>query len=402
MSSFSINLIFAQIEIPAFPVLELIAKGILWLLLCFIPLLAFFYLVSFLISLPLRRQERARFFLDLLEAGFRQGHTPERAIIAISHTRDRDLGVRFHFLAAQLQQGLSLNQGLVNVPGLLPPQISAMLCVGEKIGDVRKILPAARGLLRDGNSQVRSAFNYLIIILLAAAPIIPLVLFTFAQTVLPKYRQIFEGTLGEQMPLPPLTEFIIRIAGWSAAFQAIVAALLGCGIIFYIGGPRFRQWIQDGVAPFTDWIFFLLPWRRKRLQRDFCNMLALLLDAEVPETKAVQLAAQSTANQIFLRRAAKTVADLERGEKLPEALRRFDDVGEFSWRVANAACGGHGFFCALSGWIEALDAKAFQQEQAASQVITTSLVLVNGTIVGLIAVGFFQPLIALINRVGLW
>ena len=37
-----------------------------------------------------------------------------------------------------------------------------------------------------------------------------------------------------------------------------------------------------------------LPWRRKRFQRDFSAMLAVLLDAEVPETEAVGLAAEAT------------------------------------------------------------------------------------------------------------
>jgi len=45
-----------------------------------------------------------------------------------------------------------------------------------------------------------------------------------------------------------------------------------------------------------------------------------------------------------------------------------DAAGEFQWRVSNGLRHGHGFLQALAGWHDALDAKAFQLEQAAAQV----------------------------------
>ena len=60
------------------------------------------------------------------------------------------------------------------------------------------------------------------------------------------------------------------------------------------------------------------------------------------------------------------------------------------------------FLTALSGWLESLDAKAFQQEQAAAHVITTALVLVNGLFVGLLTAGTFQALISVIETGVLW
>jgi hypothetical protein len=61
-----------------------------------------------------------------------------------------------------------------------------------------------------------------------------------------------------------------------------------------------------------------------------------------------------------------------------------------------------GFLSALSGWIEALDAKAFQQEQAAAQLLTTGLVLFNGFLVGFLAVNVFLVLTTMIREGALW
>ena len=44
---------------------------------------------------------------------------------------------------------------------------------------------------------------------------------------------------------------------------------------------------------------------------------------------------------------------------------------------------------------------AFAQ-QAAAQVITTALVLVNGTLVGSLVIGTFQALIAIVNTGVMW
>jgi type II secretory pathway component PulF len=131
-------------------------------------------------------------------------------------------------------------------------------------------------------------------------------------------------------------------------------------------------------------------------------MLAVLLDAHVPEAEAVALAGESSANAIIRRRAEKIRAQLTQGVKLPDAIRAIDDQGELPWRLANALQRGRGFLNALNGWHEALDSKAFQQEQTAAQLTTTGLVLFNGFIIACIVIGMFLPLIALINAATLW
>ena len=57
---------------------------------------------------------------------------------------------------------------------------------------------------------------------------------------------------------------------------------------------------------------------------------------------------------------------------------------------------------ALTGWHDALEAQAFQQEQTAAQLVTTALVLLNGLVVGLIATGTFGAIIAVIKQGVLW
>jgi type II secretory pathway component PulF len=374
---------------------------LIYLLVGLVPVCGISYGIYFLLTLPMRRTERARMFLDLLELGLREGHTPEAAVISAATSRDGSLGVRFHLLAARLEQGLRLSQGLEQVPRLLPPQVRAMLSTGERIGDARKVLPACRLLLRDSVSSVRSALNYLILLAFAISPVMIVLPIMLRVTVMPKFKETFAAMLDGQS-LPAFTRFVFGGSTWVMVIQLCIVGFIWLATLAYLGGPRLHGWVHRLLPGFQDWLLVRLPWRRKRLQRDFSAMLAVLLDAEVPEAEAVTLAAQSTANLAIIGRAQKVRALLQGGVKLPEALGALDNSHELQWRLSNALRRGSGFVRALTGWHEALDAKAFQLEQAAAQLTTTALVLINGTIVASILIAVFLILISIINHTSLW
>ena len=118
-------------------------------------------LFHFLLSLPMRRAERARMILDLLETALQHGEPVEQALISISNSREQSVGVRFHLFVAWLEKGLRLNEAFAKVPRLLPPAIVAMLGVGQRLGDLRKVLPACRQLLADWHIHTLEAVKML-------------------------------------------------------------------------------------------------------------------------------------------------------------------------------------------------------------------------------------------------
>ena len=374
---------------------------LLYLLVGLAPICGISYGIYFLLTLPMRRNERARLFLDLLELGLCEGRTPEAAVTSAAASRDRSLGIRFHLLAAHLEQGLRLSQALEMVPRLLPPQVCAMLSTGDRIGDIRKVLPACRLLLRDSVSCVRSALNYLILLALAISPAMIVVPVIIRVTVLPRMKEVFAGTL-EGQSLPAFTQFVFGESSLLMTIQLCIVGFIWLAMLGYLGGPRLHGWLHRVLPGLQDWLLARVPWRRKRLHRDFSAMLAVLLDAEVPEDEAVTLAAQSTANLAIIGRARKVRALLQGGVTLPEALGALDSSQELQWRLSNALRRGTGFVRALTGWHEALDAKAFQLEQTAAQLTTTLLVIINGVIVASILIAVFLILISIINQSSVW
>jgi type II secretory pathway component PulF len=254
-------------------------------------------------------------------------------------------------------------------------------------------------LLSEGLLRVSHAHHYLVVLVFVTTPAWVVTFGALAVWVLPKLRWILEDLGGEVSgPLPGLIAWRgPLLAGQLALLGALWLAALG-----YCAGPSITRWLAQRLRLDPDRWALRLPWQRRRLQRDFATLLAAALDAGLPEPQAVALAGAGTSNAVWRERARAAEAELARGAKLPEALAGLDETGELRWRLANAAFGRGGFLAALAGWREALEARAFRDEQVSAQLLTTGLVLLNGGLVTLLTVGVFQVLVNLSQNAVLW
>ena len=351
-------------------------------------------LMHFLLSLPMNRRDRALFFLDLLETVLQRGQPVEQAIVSAAENHDRAIGVGYFMVAAHIEGGAKLGEALEKVPAFLPPQVNAMLRTGEKLGDLKKVLPACREVLRVAPDTVRTTMHYMVAILLLFAPIACWLIILLSVFIIPQFKALAAGM---NFQVWPLTVFVFEHTSWLVEFEMAVFAMLMLVAVIYIGGPGFVRWFQFRSVPVVDWVAWHIPWKRKKLLRAFSAMLAVLLDGGVPEAVAVRLAGDCTANEICRHRAHRVIAALEKGVKLDEAVLAFDDSGEFHWRLTNATHAHGGFLNALRGWHEALDAKAFQQEETATHILTSGLVVMNGLVVALIATAMFGMLVMILK-----
>lgn len=360
-----------------------------------IPALILLKLLNGTVGKRLRRQETSGLFLDLLDTILECGAPVEETLVSITDKRELAPAAGFNQLAVKLRAGQRLGDALAELRGLLPPKVVAMLRAGERIGDLRKVLPACRQLGSDKRSQTRSEVQsfgwYGIITILFSI----WMFFFISIVILPKFVEIMAGMTGK---LPFALALLREYGNYLVAFQLLVLASVVMGLMIHGEGRLARTWF----GPLVDVCAFHTPWKRRRMQRDFSTMLALLLDARVPEAEAVQLAADCAANRRFKIGADVVIAQLREGRSLTEAVRALDASGEFHWRLTNAVHAKDGFLRALSGWCESLDAKAFQQEQAAALTLTSVLVLLNGFFVGVVVVVTFSSLISIIDAGVLW
>jgi type II secretory pathway component PulF len=370
----------------------------IWSFLLILPAALLIVAVGAFMMAPARRNERARFFLDLLQTALDTGQSPERAIVAISETRERSVGAHFHLLAAHIEEGATLGDALGRARNFLPVGVAEALRIGAAEQALPKMLPAARAMLNDANSRLRGALHYVVVFLLVMLPASALFLPFLSIYLWPKFQLILQDL---EVSPPHLTVAVFENIGWITLGETGFLAVIMLCAFFYVGGPNVGGWMRFFGA-WPDRLLLQLPWRRERAQRDFTAVLAILLDAGLKEDRAVELAARASANVVLKRRAAKVISALRAGVDLPEALHKIESGSEFRWRLENALRGGKGFFAALRGWHESLEARAFQSEQAAAHVITTFIVVLNGALVTLVMAAVFLILIAVIDEGVLW
>ena len=357
----------------------LIISGYVLFFICFV---AWTYRWFFL---PVESREQARFFLELLSLAEESGHSIEQTIIEFSKSGERPLGEQFDRVARHIESGLNLPEALAKVPGYLPAQVVATLKVGHETGDMSMILPVAQENHRENGESVFSGLIYHIIVLSIAVMIVG-ILMTY---VIPKFKAIFADMLKPGEHLPEFTMLVLKI---SDAIKNNAAALF-IPLFLLLG-----VWFFCEKKGWLDTFWLLIPWHRKRLQRDYSRVLALLLDSGVPEEKAIELAAQSTSNRTIEKRARKVIAGLQSGMNLTEAIKLMDDSREFQWRLTNALQTDGKFVDSLNGWHQSLSARADRQHRSFATLIEATMILLLGLIIGSVMIAMFLPLIKLMDK----
>jgi len=164
----------------------------------------------------------------------------------------------------------------------------------------------------------------------------------------------------------------------TACFGAMLAApvlFLWFAAFLYVTGPRAETWF-----PVLQRVRFRLPWQLKRMQRDFSVMLAILLDAGMPEPGSRQPRGRLHANNIFRMRATQAVDGLEaRNEVERKPYKPWTTPGNFAG--GSPTCHAMAVSESVGRLHEAADQRRFSRNSRATRV-TTALVLLNGSVLG--------------------
>jgi type II secretory pathway component PulF len=387
-------ILFALVGLSDF-IRALLAWGLLWLA----PFLLLSIAAFFLSTLPARRKEKARLFLDLLRAAILDGQSPERAIVRISETRERVLGARFHLVAAYIEQGCSLFEALHRVRGYLPPAVIGLLETSRESHDMKAPIQAARNALGGNLGKTGTALHYAFALMILMVPFALVLLPFLSVFIWPKLQQIL---LDMEVPVPPLTQLVFQGAPWLALLYGLVVVFLILAFYAYVRAPRNFKSPATWAGGAIDSLVYSIPWRRKRAQRYFSLALGLLLHAGVPEPAAFERAGESSGSRFLTRRARTVAAKMSGGLALPKAIRFLDDSGELEWRLRNALQTGGDFLSSLRGWPDSLENVAWRAAETAAQFFSAAIILVNGLLVGGIISAVFLILISIINAGILW
>jgi type II secretory pathway component PulF len=289
-------------------------------------------------------------------------------------------------LADSLASGMPVSEAIEQNRKVLPPRSALAARIGEKAGD----LGAAWRCVDDGRSSpVSSAerrpvrWASLVYILAGVGVVLPFMVIKIA----PAMQKIFQDF---HRQLPPLTSAVFHVASseFTFALCALALAVAAAAVIYAV----FRQlgWIRFEFTPISR---ILAPLDSAAVLR----LLALVAERGQPLEPTLGLLAVRYPRQLIrsrLRSAGADIfcgrdwADSLRAAKLVQSadaaiLRAAARVGNLPWALAEAAASG--------------ERRLNYRLYAFSQIVFPFVILAAGALVLLIVVGWFSPLIALVN-----
>jgi type II secretory pathway component PulF len=220
-------------------------------------------------------------------------------------------------IAADLRAGHTLPEALDRQAGRVPPFYAGLVAAGVRSGRISEVLATltvyARSLA-DLRATVVSAMIYPAVVL-----VFGLALFGFLSFfIIPQFQVIFRDF---DMQLPFLTELVIEISQHALVYLvlpllAIVGVLILVRLILTTREGGRRAWARFVYAiPIAGTLI-----RSTRLAA-FTELLAILVDHELPLPEAFRLAGEASSDPIMATASRQVQHDLSQGLPLGEVLR---------------------------------------------------------------------------------
>jgi type II secretory pathway component PulF len=198
------------------------------------------------------------------------------------------------------------------------------------------------------------------------------------------------------VPLPKITILLIEVAHLFQQGWMLVPQLIGLCLFLWIGShlvlrASLRKSLMGGVPVIGG------VWRTTSLA-EFCHLLALLLESEVPLDEALRMTGEGVLDASIDHACGAMAADVSGGLTLSQAISRRPIFPRGLAQVLRWAEKHHGLADSLHMAGELFEARAQAQASFAGTVLSVLALIAILLGAALVVMGLFLPLISLISR----
>jgi type II secretory pathway component PulF len=292
-----------------------------------------------------------------------------------------------------LRAGATLPEAVARRQKELPPYYANLISAGVRTGRLPEVLATlttyAKTVAVTRMIILDSMFYPVVVLTFAVVLLAALVFF-----VLPQFDAIFKDF---NMRLPMLTEWVLTIGRYPIqVLTPLVLALLGLLIVWMVLRPT-----RKGQRLWA-WVLYSIPLvgtlvRAARLSA-FADLMAVLVEYELPLPEAFRLAGGATTDPLMARDADEIHGLLVEGATLSEALRGRGLLPEWvAWMAGAGAQRG-----ALAPTLRQIAELYRRQVEARAALLRTVLpafmiIATAGLLVGIFAITTMLPMIKLLE-----
>jgi len=297
-------------------------------------------------------------------------------------------------VVTDVRGGLPLSEALAIHKRVFSPMYTRLVAVGEKTGTLETVLRRASDYLERSyvtRKSVKNALTYPVVVICVAIAVIAIMV-TF---VLPSFVGLYESFSAD---LPAPTRALLAFTRWSQAYGfyvAIVLAAIVAGVFIYTRtAPGKLHWGK---------LMLTMP-RIGRINllnelSNACRSLSLLYGSGLPLPEAMTLIVQGTSNKAMQAAFTDLQQGMIAGGGLSGPMRRnklflplmvqMTAVGEQTGNLDHT----------LSTVAESYEAESDDKTKAMIAMLTPTMTIIIGGIVGFIAVAMMSAMYSIFGQV---
>jgi type IV pilus assembly protein PilC len=320
---------------------------------------------------------------------------PRSLSILLEQTRN----IKFRKALAEILEGItkgeSFSGSLNKYPDIFPELFASMIKVGEESGtleDVLKNLTFQMEREHDLRSKIKGAMIYPAVIICAMAGIGTLMLIM----VIPKLAETFKEL---EIDLPATTRFVIALGEFLATKWYLLLIIIF--ILFFLFQRIFKtragKRVFDKIALKTP---IISPIVRQTNSAQTLRTLSSLITSGVPIVQSLKIVSGALGNIYFQEAIAEAKEKVQKGEKLSEALKPYQniyppmviqmvEIGEETGQTSEVLAKLANFY----------EEEVTNATKNLSSVIEPVLMLLIGGAVGFFAISMIQPMYSMLGAI---
>ena len=294
-------------------------------------------------------------------------------------------------LSDRLEQGVPLAEAMSGAQSRLPRSMSALVEAGLETGRLDTVMQYSveqsqrAGWLRQ---QIWMSLAYPMFLLWFASGICAFVLLT----IIPQFKSIFDDFGTE---VPGLTMALIKLSdtalifGWRPVLAIMPLIILAWSPFLALARSRLgRRWSTS--IPLLGSVF------RLATLSDFCQILAILMNAKLPFSKALRFAANASDDYWLDHKCQRMAADMDEGAT-PDEAAVLAGLPNSLTQVFRHVSSDRTVVEALHGLSDLYAARCSVSSRLVSQIFEPFAVILVVGFAGTTALAVFMPLIKLLN-----
>jgi protein transport protein HofC len=327
-------------------------------------------------------------FLDVLGVAAEHGLPLAPGARAFGGLCGRGYRREMQALAYLLESGVETPRAIISVPGLLPRGAASLVAVGAQQGALASGVVEAQAAFANARryrGNIIDKLMYLFALVASMNSIVGFILYF----ILPKFEAIF-ADFG--VDLPGITVFIIKASHF-------IVGTLGWGVL-----AAFAILVVYGLARLLGFRLSRLPllsWFSRRLDTaSLLRSLAITVDQGRSIPEGLAAFESSYAVKRIGRQAERARVRIEQGEGWLDALRARGLISRGDASVLEPAQRAGNLAWALRAVAGSLERRHWYRLAVFAQLLLPMIVVAIGSLIGFLVIGFFLPLLQLIQRLG--